>query len=413
MRAEFGRVKVVDLELSRPATAIEELGDYVSVCGLVRHHGVPTGWIKIPVARGRCSATEVTRALKEQLPSTIRVGGSADPTWTARGLPSVTVAVCTRDRPDDLTLCLESLSSVDYPELDLVVVDNAPRDEATARLVQHRFPEVRYLRESRPGLDWARNRAIAAARGEIIAFTDDDVVVDAGWIRALAAVFHSDPAVMTVTGIVVPYELETEAQVLFERYRSFDRGFASSRTQIPNAAGRSVAFRYGATGRFGTGANMAFRRELFDRLGLFDPGLGAGTPARGGDDLDMFFRVLKAGYALVYEPRALVRHRHRRTAEELHRQMRDHGISFSAYLARSWLAYPEERGGIARLAAWWAAKTLYRAVRPRGAPKAALRRLALAEMGGLFVGPRCYQKATSAAAVQSLGRAHANMMEGT
>lgn len=403
MKSAFGRVKVVDLELSRPATAIEELGDYASVDGLVRNHGVPIGWVRVPVDRGRCSASEVTRALKEQLPSTIRVGGSADPTWTGPGLPSVTVVVCTRDRPDDLTLCLESLRSIDYSELELLVVDNAPRDEATACLVQQRFPEVRYLRESRPGLDWARNRAIAAARGEIIAFTDDDVVVDAGWIRALAAVFHRDPAVMGVTGIVVPYELETEAQVLFERYRSFARGFATSRTQMPDAGGRSVAFRNGATGRFGTGANMAFRRVLFDQVGLFDPGLGAGTPARGGDDLDMFFRVLKAGYALVYEPRALVRHRHRRTPEELRRQMRDHGISFSAYLTRSWRAYPEERGGIAWLAAWWAAKILYRAVRPRGSPKASLRRLALAEMGGLFVGPRCYQKATSAAAVQSLG----------
>src|SRR5690606_34847875 len=99
-------------------------------------------------------------------------------------LPLVTVAVCTRDRPEDLALCLEAISQLNYPHLDCLVVDNAPRDESIAQLVRTQFPTVRYICEPHPGLDWARNRAIAEARGEIIAYTDDDVVVDPGWIRA-------------------------------------------------------------------------------------------------------------------------------------------------------------------------------------------------------------------------------------
>ena len=155
----------------------------------------------------------------------------------------------------------------------------------------------------------------------------------------------------------------------------------------------SVAARYGATGSFGTGANMAFRRELLRDLGGFDPCLGAGTPTRGGDDLEMFFRVLKAGRALVYEPRAVVRHRHRRDMIELVGQMRDHGMSFSSYVARTAGAYPEERGrwsgcgagGSARSAiAWWSPGTHRR--RP-------MRRLALAELVGLLRGVRRYGRA--------------------
>src|SRR6185503_20882790 len=89
--------------------------------------------------------------------------------------PAVTVAVCTRDRVEDLARCLDALEAIRYPALDLLVVDNAPATRDAERLVAGR-PRVRYVREVRPGLDWARNRAIAEARGEIVAFTDDDVV---------------------------------------------------------------------------------------------------------------------------------------------------------------------------------------------------------------------------------------------
>src|SRR5262249_5187093 len=139
-------------------------------------------------------------------------------------LPTVTVAVCTRDRTADLKRCLDSLALVNYPGLEILVFYNAPDDDSTERLV-HKYGYIRYVRESRPGLDWARNRAILEARGEIIAYTDDDVVVDHSWITSLATVFAQDTEVMSVTGLVVPCELETEAQVLFEGYGGFGLGF--------------------------------------------------------------------------------------------------------------------------------------------------------------------------------------------
>ena len=133
----------------------------------------------------------------------------------------MTVAICTRDRTEDLAICLDSLDRVDYEDFEIVVVDNAPASDATRLLVERRGGRVRYVREPRPGLDWARNRAIAEATGDVVAFADDDVTVDPGWLRALAAAFGTDEAVAAVTGLVLPAELQTEAQVLFERYRSF------------------------------------------------------------------------------------------------------------------------------------------------------------------------------------------------
>jgi O-antigen biosynthesis protein len=389
--ARLAPIRVVDLELSQPVPSLEGLGRYVGVEALVRQHGVPIGWVRLPVVDGCCPDAAIDRAIRS------RPTVPLEPIRLPTAPPQVTVSVCTRDRSADLSLCLDSLDRLAYPALDLLVVDNAPSNDAVERLIHSRYPRIRYVREPQPGLDRARNRAIAEARGEILAFTDDDVIVDPFWAAALASAFAEDPAVMAVTGLVVPYELESEAQVLFERYRSFARGFERTRVQATGTT-RSIAWRYGATATFGTGANMAFRRAVFDRLGGFDPALGAGTICRGGDDLDLLFRVIKAGHALVYEPRALVRHRHRSQLAELQRQIADHGVGFSAYLIRTGLAYPEERLGLACLEAWWWSKLLYRALRPRTPPANVMRRLALAELRGSLAGLNRYQQARAAAA---------------
>lgn len=385
----FAPVALAEIELARAPERLEELGEAVAVEALVRRNGEPVSWVRLPVSDGGCPPEEIRSALDGLAlppPRTVIPGQRL----------SVTVAVCTRDRPDDLATCLDSLARVEYDELEILVVDNAPSSEASRLQVERRAGRVRYVREPRPGLDWARNRAIAEAGGDVIAFTDDDVAVDPGWIHALVGAFGTDQTVVAVTGLVLPAELETEAQVLFERYRGFGRGFAPRRVCAEGTG--SVAYGYGAAGALGTGANMAFRRSLFDRIGGFDPALGAGTPTRGGDDLEIFFRVLKEGHALAYEPRAIVRHRHRRSMDELRRQIEDHGISFSSYVVRSALAYPDERRGFARLACWWWAKLAFRALWPRSGPAWPLRRLALAELRGCLVGLNRYPSARRAAA---------------
>ena len=108
-------------------------------------------------------------------------------------------------------------------------------------------------------------------------------MVDPGWIKALAALFAEHSEVMLVTGLVVPYELETEAQVLFEQYGGFGRGFERKWVRVDRE--RDGPFKYYATGQFGTGANMAYRRCVFEQIGDFDPALDVGTVTNGGGDL--------------------------------------------------------------------------------------------------------------------------------
>lgn len=270
-------------------------------------------------------------------------------------LPTLTVAVCTRDGAGHIGECLDALCAVAYPShlLDVLVVDNAPRDTATARLVAARYPRVRHVTEPRPGLDWARNRAVLEARGEILAFTDDDVSVDPWWAQAIVRAFAEEPDAMAITGLVVPDEIDTEAQRLFEAYGGFGRGFRRRCFRVDREGGERAAVDHGGAGRFGTGANMAFRRGVFASVGLFDPALDVGTVTNGGGDLEMFFRVLKEGHTLVYEPAAIARHRHRRSYAQLRSQIANNGVGFYAYVVRSASAYPDERPAFVRLGAWW------------------------------------------------------------
>jgi GT2 family glycosyltransferase len=361
----FRPTKVVDVELSHHLETLEHLDGYDAVQALVRLHGEPLGFVRLPVKDGRCLASALARSILDDLsgqiishlvrdglalsprPEGLRIADLFRvPHAAYRGtLPSVTVAVCTRDRPAELANCLESLVKLDYPSLQLLVIDNAPTTDATERLIRERYPNVGYIRESRPGLNWARNRAIDEAQGEIIAYTDDDAVVDPGWVTALASIFAEQAEVMAVTGLVVPFELETEAQELFELHGGFGRGFEQRWVRVDEARGQT--FRKHGTGLFGTGANMSYRRSLFERIGNFDPALDVGTVTNGGGDLEMFFRVLKEGYTLVYEPSAIVRHCHRRENRLLRTQITNNGIGLSSYFVRSALAYPRERAAFA------------------------------------------------------------------
>lgn len=364
------RMLVVDIDLAEPVQDRGGFTGYERARVLARLHREPIALVDVALDNGTLRADTFLQALLREHGSTCarllacrallagELPETCDPAPLARPLPPpvtrhplVTVVVCTRDRAGDLARCLDALLALDYPNLDLLVVDNAPRTDATQMLVRERYPRVRCVTEPRPGLDWARNRGLLESRGEIIAYTDDDVIVDPHWVSALVRVFEADETVAAVTGLVVPYELETAAQQLFETYGGFGRGFR--RRWFQAASGRPAALEFGGAGSFGTGANMAYRRRVFDLIGGFDPALDVGTCANGGGDLEFFFRVVKEGHTLVYEPSAIVRHRHRRSYEQLRTQIANNGIGFYAYLVRTWLAYPEERLAIVRFGAWW------------------------------------------------------------
>lgn len=326
---------------------------------------------------------------------------AAHPPTASGPLPTVTVAVCTRDRPEALSECLTALGELEPQVLEVLVVDNASGDDSTRRVAES-FPFVRYLHEPRPGLDWARNLALLEARGDVIAYTDDDVLVHPQWAGALAQVFVEEPSAACVTGLVAPAELSTPAQVLFEAAGGFGRGYRRRWFGAAVEEGEVAAAAFGGTGQAGTGANMAYRRQIALDLGGFDPALDVGTLTGGGGDLEMFFRVVAAGHVLVYDPTAVVRHRHRPDLPTLHRQMRGNGTgAFSAMLGAGRAYGPRQHAAFRSLVTSWFLPYYARQwVRGLVAPEVLPPSLAAAERRGALdaVLHRYYDQAAGAAA---------------
>lgn len=308
-------------------------------------------------------------------------------TSAAQPMPTASVVVCTRDRTADLANCLPGLQRLAIQGHDVIVVDSCPATDGTARLLA-RYPAIRYIHEPRPGLDIARNHGLLAARGEIVAFTDDDAQVDAGWLTALLHNF-ADPMVALVTGITMPLELETDAQIWFERTNGFGRGFV--RKQFDNTTTEPLA-----SGRVGAGVNMAIRRSALDHIGLFDEALDCGTATRSGGDQEFFYRVLARGYRVIYEPAALVWHRHRKEWSALQQALYGYGVGVFAWWTRTLLV--ERELTLLKLAPSWFCEhyigELVKALlkRPGHVPLD----LAWAEFRGALVGARSYVSARNA-----------------
>jgi GT2 family glycosyltransferase len=267
---------------------------------------------------------------------------------------SVTVAICTRNHTDLLADCLESLMSLRSHDragsFEILVVDNAPPDMRTRDLVQS-LDDVRYVSENRPGLDFARNRALAEAATDFVAFLDDDAEADRGWWAGLKEALSENPDAAVITGLVLPYELESDAQITFERRGGFRRGFAKLRYCGDHLPGNPL-FPTGA-GMFGAGCNMVVNKQIAMELGGFDEALDTGPPLPGGGDIDMFYRVLRAGHPLVYEPRMLVFHKHRRETKDLRRQYWTWGTGFMAFVAKTHATDPDQRPKLRHLVRWW------------------------------------------------------------
>jgi glycosyltransferase involved in cell wall biosynthesis len=355
-----GRYSLFDVDVTHlPGDLPLSPGD-AGAAVLIRRKGVPIGFWMQEATGSRCvSAGEVAK----------RIGGHAGEKIVAEAireemsspsaalaLPLVTVAICTRDRSEGVERLLRSLSdqASALPDgsagLEILVVDNAPSNERTRELAARR-PEVRYLREPRPGLNFARNLALQEARGEILVFLDDDVVVDRHWSAGFASAWAENRDAVAFTGQVLPLELETDAQVLFEFRAGFRRGFDRIRYGAVLPGDRLYP---GGAGVFGTGANMAFRTDVVRHLGGFDDALDTGAALPGGGDLDMFYRIIRAGHALIYEPRFLVFHQHRREMKALRFQYRrSWGFGFMCYVSKCMRTDPERRVNLRRLIVWW------------------------------------------------------------
>jgi GT2 family glycosyltransferase len=243
----------------------------------------------------------------------------APPSAVATGACARTsVIVCTRERPELLEECLAALTGLVPSPLEIIVVDNAPLDGISSLHVVEKFQGISYLRHPSGGLSSARNAGLTLVRGDYVAFTDDDSVAHPRWLLSLVGGLL-EAGIGCVTGLVLPRELETHAQIAFEFVLGgFSAGF------VPLVFGHDFFIRTRPFGvpvwRIGAGASMAFRREVFAAVGTFDERLGAGASGCS-EDSELWYRLLAAGWECRYEPSAVVFHRHRPSWDDLERQI--------------------------------------------------------------------------------------------
>jgi GT2 family glycosyltransferase len=369
----FEPIAMVELEVGEPLGELTPgstpAGDpYPLALVFVRLHGVPVGLVRLPLERGRLDADALAAALWPQIGEAVDRHLAEDGLSTAGGLtpaglacegrppclaerdrflldpPPLTVLIPSRERPERLRRCLDSIFSCEYPadRLSVLVVDNAPETDGTLRLVEELAAAgmaVSYAREDAPGSASARNRGLALLDTELVAMTDDDTIVDPYWPCEVARAFHDNPEADCVTGLLVPAELDSAPQVWFEQYGGFTRGFELRRFDLGENRPEEPLFPWTA-GAFGTGNNFSFRAARLREIGGFDPALGNGTPALGGVDSEALLRSVLSGQTIVYEPRAVVHHAHRPDYANLRRQVYSYGVGLSAYYLKTLLARP-------------------------------------------------------------------------
>jgi len=232
--------------------------------------------------------------------------------------PDVSVVVCTHRRPALLRQLLDSiLRQKTALTFEVIVVDNDPASGSVGA-VPASFPSVHWTQEPRLGLSYARNAGIRTALADVVVLADDDIQVPPDWLEELVAPVRSE-GYDAVTGPMFPLKLETEAERLFESYGG--HGHARRRVQFDRAWLDRQRL-YLPLWQIGCLGNAAVRREVFTaRVGWLEVALGVGTPAGAWEDLEYFYRMLRAGCRILHAPVAAVRHVHRRDLAGLRRQL--------------------------------------------------------------------------------------------
>jgi O-antigen biosynthesis protein len=209
-------------------------------------------------------------------------------------LPPASLIICSFNRPKLLAETVESVLRGDEVPTEIVIIDQSDIPHPVlASLKSDRSCEIRYLWTHSVGLSRARNTGIAAARHAILAIIDDDMLVESAWFGSLIRALLNAGERAVVTGRVLPTVAEVPG------------GF------VPTFMPSQVPAVY--EGRIGTdvlaGGHMAARRSIFDAVGGFDERLGAGADFPAADDNDLGFRLLEAGYRIIYAPEAVLYHR--------------------------------------------------------------------------------------------------------
>ncbi|MFZ6993534.1 glycosyltransferase [Curtobacterium sp. RRHDQ66] len=331
-----GEVDRADVHASshRDVIALDGAEGYRRARLLVRDHGEPLGFVEAEITeRRRIGATIDVRSLQRAIrPMPAPASRVSSVSGTAAGLvlPSVTVVLCTDGAADST---MRSVLACRYPSFDVVVVSHAaePGDDAVVTIDGR---TVTTIAAPSGGLAAARNAGLLAATGAVVAFVDEGAVVDAGWLDALGTAFATDPDVACVTGLVPSAELRTPAQRWHDERTPAARTIRRRVLRLGDDPGDLPLHPFAASA-YGTGANLAVHRATALRIGGFDTAFGPGTRVGGGDDLDLFTRLLFAGTAIAVEPAAIAWQRSADDVASLRRAAAANGHGLGAWMTKN------------------------------------------------------------------------------
>ena len=235
----------------------------------------------------------------------------------------VSIIVCTRNRATKLERTLRTIGELEVPKgssYEVIVVDNGSTDATSAVCAQleKEFPTVfQRVFLPIPGLSRARNTGFAAARGDIIAYLDDDVLPRKDWLAVICHEFTTDPQLGILSGRV---ELWNPEDLPFSIRRKEQR---CEFQELYDAFSLLI------------GCNFAIHRTVIEKIGLFDLELGRGGLFDSAEDSDFFYRAWKAGQKLVYTPSLFVHHDHgRQSPQDRRKIMRDYTLGRGAFYAK-------------------------------------------------------------------------------
>src|SRR5215475_13817911 len=235
----------------------------------------------------------------------------------------ISVIVCTYNRAYRLEQTLKSLQEMEVPcglPGELIIVDNNSSNN-TKKIVDDFINKLdlnaKYITERHQGLSYARNIGIQESAGDIIAFTDDDCIVDRHWITSISRGFQSGKAIAGIGGRVELYN-QMDKPVSVRTYR--EKMTLSSIDRLFNLI---------------IGCNMAFARYVFDEVGMFDTDFGVGAKFASAEDSDFLYRAYKRGLKIIYSPDVLVYHNHgRRNDEQINELYKGYAIGHGAFYCK-------------------------------------------------------------------------------
>ena len=267
--------------------------------------------------------------------------------------PSVSVVVSASSDLRTLERCLRSILRSDYDDFEVIVVERRPQSLDIPRMLVNDFPSdhrLRYVEAPSSSVSVARNTGLSRAEGDGVAFVDDDVVVDRDWLRSSAEALRSETGIACVTSLSLPGGFDSELRFLLEPHARPGEG-SGRKSYRPSDPGSGIPVLAYASAALGDGGSLMMPTQVAREIGGFDPALGPSTLACGGEKHDLLVRMLRRGYALSYEPSAVVWREDPGRAESGRRRAYRHGVGLGAMVGKQLVSGPHRRQWPRNLAA--------------------------------------------------------------